>query len=588
MFLQRLVEYARRLDLPPPLYVKTPVRYIIELDGAGRPLSSQPTDTADPASRADKRGVPREVPQVVRTSAVKPLLLADGADYVLGLMGPTGKAARVAQAHQAFVQLIERCAAATDEPAVRAVAAFLQGDPLSQLELGETFDPDALITFRVDGRFPVDLPAVQSFWALENDPEAQAAGKESGPVIMQCLICGQRGPVLHPIPGKIKRVPGGQTSGTALISANADAFYSYGLEGALIAPTCPSCGELFTKGLNALIADEHTHLGLGGAVFIFWTREPTEFDVVTMFSNPDQVLKQVRELIDAARGGQIPAGLVETDFYAAALSGSGARVVVRDWLDTTVHTVAQQMGRWFLRQEIIGVDGGPGRPLGLFALAASTVRDARKDLAPPTARALLRAALTGGPVPIALLQQAVRRNAVEGTVTHARAALIKLMLLSNHFIQEEDAMTQLDLSNTTPAYLCGRLLAVLEQAQRQAIPGLNTTLVDRYYGTASSAPATVFGTLLGGVQAHLSKLERDRPGAYHALQRRLEEILSGLQGFPLTLKLQDQALFALGYYHQRAADRAGAQAHRDRQTSDTSTPATTESFPIPEEEANND
>ena len=121
-------------------------------------------------------------------------------------------------------------------------------------------------------------------------------------------------------------------------------------------------------------------------------------------------------------------------------------------------------------------------------------------------------------------------------------------------------MSKLDPTMSQPAYLCGRLLAALESAQRRAIPGANTTIVDRYYGTASTAPATVFGALLTGSQAHLSKLRRDRPGAYHAIQEEIEEIMSGLPGFPRTLSLEEQALFALGYYHQRAHHRARARA----------------------------
>jgi CRISPR-associated protein Csd1 len=163
---------------------------------------------------------------------------------------------------------------------------------------------------------------------------------------------------------------------------------------------------------------------------------------------------------------------------------------------------------------------------------------------------------------LALLYQAVRRNRAEQGVTYPRAALIKLALCSQQTIdtrQKEDSMIRLDSQNTAPAYLCGRLLAVIEETQRLAIPGAKATVVDRFYGTASSAPASVFGRLLRGVQPHLAKLKRDRPGTFHALQRRLEDIQAGLSGFPRVLTLQEQGLFALGYYHQRAADRA--QAH---------------------------
>jgi hypothetical protein len=46
------------------------------------------------------------------------------------------------------------------------------------------------------------------------------------------------------------------------------------------------------------------------------------------------------------------------------------------------------------------------------------------------------------------------------------------------------------------------------------------------------------------------------------LQRRLEEVMSGLPAFPRVLSLEEQGLFSLGYFHQRAADRATAIAHR--------------------------
>jgi CRISPR-associated protein Csd1 len=105
---------------------------------------------------------------------------------------------------------------------------------------------------------------------------------------------------------------------------------------------------------------------------------------------------------------------------------------------------------------------------------------------------------------------------------------------------------------------------VLEQAQRAALGDISATIVDRFYGTASTAPATIFGRLLRGAQPHLSKLQRDAPGTGRALQVDLEEILSSLAGFPPTLTLKQQALFALGYYHQRAQNRAAAKAGAER------------------------
>src|SRR5262245_50280381 len=110
MLLQRLNEYADRLDLPPMLYSESPVRYIIELDRTGRLLNPQPTDTADPASPRTRRGQRRLLPQVQRAVGIKALLLADNAEYTLGLPRDAAKAARVAACHQAYLDLLDGCA----------------------------------------------------------------------------------------------------------------------------------------------------------------------------------------------------------------------------------------------------------------------------------------------------------------------------------------------------------------------------------------------------------------------------------------------------------------------------------------------
>lgn len=118
-------------------------------------------------------------------------------------------------------------------------------------------------------------------------------------------------------------------------------------------------------------------------------------------------------------------------------------------------------------------------------------------------------------------------------------------------------MPKLDRENRTPAYLCGRLLAVLERIQKTAIRS-KATIVDRYFGAASSAPATVFGNLMRGAQHHLAKLRKEKEGAYYALDRELQEICSHISEFPRTLSLQEQATFSLGYYQQKAADNRAA------------------------------
>lgn len=124
-------------------------------------------------------------------------------------------------------------------------------------------------------------------------------------------------------------------------------------------------------------------------------------------------------------------------------------------------------------------------------------------------------------------------------------------------------MTELQPEHPDSAYQCGRLLAVLETIQRRSADGqLNTTIVDRFYGTASSAPASVFGTLIRGAQPHIAKLRKNKPGLAVLLEREMEDVLAAIPAFPPILPAKQQALFALGYYHQRAYSRAQAQQRR--------------------------
>jgi len=562
MLLQRLSEYAGRLDLAPPMYLKTAIRWLIDLDPAGRFLGFVKTEGS---GKKNDRGKEFYAPHTARSAGVKPKLLADNGEYVLGVAREKSKPERVEHCHQAFFEEIRLCEEAVSESSLGAILKFLQIWKPGNVDLPADFDPSDICTFRVAGVLPIHLAAIQAYWASKGGGDEEAP-EES----MQCLICGCVRPALKRLPFKIKRIPGGQTSGNALISANSKAFESYGLEASLIAPTCADCGERFSKAANALIESEHSHISIGPLVYLFWTREERLFSIASLLSDPNP--DEVRALIAAAFSGKRAAADVDaTPFYATAFSASGARVAVRDWLDTTVESVQRSVARYFALQGVVDRDGAEGSPYGLYALSVATVRDAR-DLTPNVPKDLLHLALKGGALSKSVLYQAVKRNRAEQTITRPRAALIKMVLLSHdtHPFPEDD-MTQLDPKNQDPAYLCGRLLAVLESIQRRAIPNANATITDRFFGTASAAPASVFGNLIRKSQAHLAKLRKEKAGTEWALQSKLEEILRPVSSFPKTLTLEQQGLFGLGYYHQRAQDRADAIAHKQEKEEAAST-----------------
>ncbi|MCS7001682.1 MAG: type I-C CRISPR-associated protein Cas8c/Csd1 [Dehalococcoidia bacterium] len=552
MLLRRLVEYADRLDLPPPLYAESVIRYRIRLDSNGNLLVRQPDDTADPTSPTAKNGMRRRAPEVKRTSAIRAFLLCDRVDYALGIPPPDASPEEqqaVQRRHAEFVALAERCAHATQEPAVWAVVRFLKRGGRDEIELPPNFDYRAKVVFQVDGRDVIDLPSVQRFWEDEhtqNGPEATR---------MQCVVCGEDRPVLKRLQSSIKGIPGGQTSGVSMISANVDAFESYGLEASLIAPTCEQCGERFTKALNALLAGDYTKMAISNLVYVFWTRDDTDTRFVRLMIEPEP--SQVRELLRGIwSGNDLSEDIASSAFYCVCLSANGARAVVRDWIDTTVGNAAQMIGRWFRMQDVVDQNGRYPTPmiLGLLSLIRATAREIN-DTPKRLISDLVRAALTGAPLPRQVLDRAVQRARVDRDVTMARAALLLLYFRSNQLI-DEGRLSMLDPAEQSPAYRCGRLLSLLGEAQRQAIGDINATVIERFYGAASSTPAIVFPRLLRLTQtAHLPKLERDRRGAYIALDREITEVCDGLDRFPATLSTVEQGMFALGFYHQRAESR---------------------------------
>lgn len=565
MLLQKWVEFfdsaSQRQDQnlwvqSPSSYVPTVIRYLIKLDAQGEYQGLVATSSG----RRKDRGKYYAAPHILVASGIEAKLLVGNCEYVLGRARHAQKLdENIPKRHQAFVEEVEICAKETANPHVQAVLNFLNSNVIQTVDLPGDFSPEDLFTFQVEGILPIDSSEVKTYWAKHrrDDQPKGDSGDQS-----QCLICGAISFPAERHPIKLKGIPGGQTSGMALVSANARAFESYGLQASRIAPICLDCAERYTKAYYVLRESEETHLLVGPLVYLFWSREPVRFNIASLFSQPQS--EDVKALIASARTGRSFTSLDAQAFYATALSASGGRVVVRDWLETTVGQVKEHLARWFALQNIVDWDGSEGSPYGLFTLARSLIPqkgDMRRDLPPNIPRVLLKVALQGGPLPSWLLFQAINRNRAEQAITRPRAALIKMVLRSQDKNFQEDAMVQMDEGNRHPAYLCGRLLAVLEQVQFLAVSP-KATLIDRFYGTASTAPGSVFPRLVRGAQAHLGKLRKEKFGAYVALQDRLEGVMQNLAGFPKVLTLEEQGWFSLGYYHQRAWDRSQAKARR--------------------------
>ncbi len=600
MLLSELAKLATRIDETPSMYGFSPVSWLIEIDQQGRPIgTSLMTPMVEESRKGKKRGKKIIVPHIGRTVGIQPKLLADTGEYVLGAARSTSKPERVAECHRQFKDLVANCFSATQEPAVEAILKFLESwDPVQQrsqfspnLQLPSEFDASEVVTFRVHfSDAPALIPAenkanlekVQQFWAAYTSGETASDSRERP--MGWCLVTGTYGPLEQRLPFFIKGLPNGQTSGTALVSANSVAFESFGLANSLTSPISRPAAEGFAKALNALIASENDSLRIGDSVYVWWVQQGADAVDLKMIVKPRDPLnsKKIQNLLKSPMTAQETSEKTSADlaqrFFAIALTANKARAVIRSWIDVTIESVNHNLKIWFQGQKIDSLYEEDREFFGLYELAACAYREPKKDMLSRTPTALFLAAIEGRPLPADLLDRLLRRIRVEGgSITHTRAALLKLILTLEGKINMNEPQNAMESLTRNPqfqdeqlgdrlAYHAGRLLAQVDRIQYAALGKVNAPIADRYYGSMSISPCYLLGKIIGKAQANLSKLRKEKPGQHNRFQEELEEILSkipdrDLPNLPSRLSMQQQAIFAIGYYHQQAHNR---QQIRDR------------------------
>ena len=135
-------------------------------------------------------------------------------------------------------------------------------------------------------------------------------------------------------------------------------------------------------------------------------------------------------------------------------------------------------------------------------------------------------------------------------VNRNRAAILKAYIIKN-YPDKKEVVNTMKLNEDTEymPYVLGRLFAVLEDIQRNAIN--KETLKERYFNAASSTPAAVFPQLIKLSNSHLRVLAREKKGIQIIKEKELQQLFQKIHdSFPVHLSLEDQGIFMVGYYHQ--------------------------------------
>jgi len=606
MILQALYNYYKILcadpdvDIAEPGYSKAPVSHALNLSPDGKLVDIIPLyNLVQQGKKSVERPRRMNVPQQVKRSVnIEANVLCDNAAYVLGLTEKEAKDPNYAR--KRFESFRDRNIAIfskVNSGVARAIITFLrtydpataQDDPIIARHRDKLLEGGNLIFF-VDGKNALDDPEIRQVWEKEYT-STQSTKK------MQCLVTGEIEPIAR-LHLDIKGVRGAQAKGAALVSFNLDAFTSYRRDQGENAPVSQSVAAGYVEALNYLLSDQNPHrkIYLGDTTVVYWAdtadrRYASAFYALLSPENQpandegskttrrrdksaEQTMHAVAEKIEQGKPLDLQAlreGLNDsTRFYVLGLAPNASRLAVRFFLTEPFGVFAERIMQHYSDLNIIKEYAGQPDYLSPYRILAECVspkvtqrEEELRSSWSLLGGAFMRSILMDTPYPeglyVAIMNRIRHDNDEEGRsrkITYIRVAFIKAHLLRKYRHQHpnpyQEALTMaLNESYTHPAYVLGRLFAWLEKAQTEAIgKEVNATIKDRYFTSACAAPASVFPVLLRLSQHHLAKAEY---GGH--LERKIQELLNLLDAgpFPSRLTLEEQGIFVLGYYHQRAA-----------------------------------
>ena len=597
MILQALYNYyeamrkAHRIATP-GLEVK-PIRWVIVIREDGTFVRLK--DLKDPSDKKSK-GQDYLVPAGLKRSGKCPPAQPfwDNRKYILGYEESAEGMSSCTDRLEDFKRVMSEIAEHyPDNASFKAVCRFYDHYLGAERPLPEEAHTERILasdwmTFQLQG--DTELLATQDD---AYDLAAQAYSTEENPG--RCLITGEEKP-LAAFHARI--VAPGSQAGATIASFNDPAYLSYGKKQGENAPISKYASFAHTTALNDLLRNEQTRYTLGDISYVFWNSDLDDpsinetFRTVTFEGvrnddtqeqsdtddeqpkrrgkskkkapSPTQDTYKVLEQFKAIRGnrGQGEHWEDERQFYVLGLT-AGGRITIKYWQQGTVSEIFDRVYQHLVDMNIVSWDGfvdEENPPLrSLYGIVKSVSTPSKSStFATNLVQSIVESILSGNPYPMTLQQACINRITQERTVSELRAGILKgcINRKARIYKQLKELDMALDKQNDNIAYLAGRLFAVLEQIQQASLgKGVNATIRDRFYASASTRPNMVMGRLIALSNHHLSKLRKEKPGLAVNLEKLLGEIFALIPAeaptFPATFSLDEQSLFAVGYYHQK-------------------------------------
>lgn len=566
MILQALYNYYQQKaadkesGIAPQGFEWKEIPFIIVIDHEGNFIALEDTWKGN-AKRAEVYLLPKGIARSGSNAWMTSNLLWDHYGYVLGIPR-SDEAKNVNMAKKQLCTFIEKVKSLpeslVEDYGVAAIISFYEKEEYKKVSCSDRWR-DCLkvigcnMSFRLESESCL-IPCRPNVRAYVDFLETNEIGEDKCGV---CLLTGRYGPIarIHsdtPINKDSKKIVSFQKN---------SGYDSYGKEQAYNAPVSKSAEFAYSTALNALLArNSKNRVQIGDITIIFWAEMTSELETLFpsffCFPSPDDSEVDVRAV--AALKSEACSSFTNsapTRFYVLGLGPNAARIAVRFWHESTEGKIAAAIRQHYEDIDIVRSNYDTGHYSVYWLLSAVAVENKIDNIPSNMASQIVRAIITGEAYPSMMLHQTVLRIGAMRNVRRMQAGILKACLNRscriNSFKEKEAISVSLDEANTSTGYLFGRLFAVLEKIQEQAVPGIKSTIRDHYYAMASSTPKTVFPQLLKMKNYHLEKIK------VRGLKRKYEKLLTEIidrisPDIPSALTMEEQARFAIGFYHQKS------------------------------------
>ena len=579
--LQSLTDYYGRLleqeELTVPRYPYSfeKISFCILLSGKGGIKNIQVQDLRQMSANGPKPSQHVVPWSPIRARNIQPAFLWDKTAYVFGVK-PKSNTNRIpcpaAEEHSAFKEFHRRILVGTHDEGLQAFLDFLDNwEPDNYNSICHAQDmlgTNVMFQLASDERqYLHDRPAAKRLWEGVADQDQQDIGR--------CLITGKDASIAR-LHRPVRGVKDANPSGAHIVSFNKDSFASYGKKQGHNAPISNRAAFAYTTVLSLLASSSSHSIQVGDTTMVFWADVPKVESMILSFLNPpppgdDVVAAQVRDKLEQIAQGRLPEDIdSELDpsarYYILGLSPNKARLSIRFWQQGSFGGFSDRFCEHWRDLRIIPSFGQ--ELLSVRALVDETAKSGGRAIgrqkkksdkvSPLLAGETIRAIITGQRYPRSLFSAIMMRIRADRVINPRRAAILKACLVRDSRIKQElspeDCLMSLNRDNTNSAYRLGRLFALLEKIQLEAMDrkNVNATIRDRFYASASATPARTFPVIMRIAMFHLAKLRKQKAGLAYFFEEEVEQVFNDLDSsFPKSFDLDDQGRFVIGYYHQR-------------------------------------